>query len=242
MKGVILHIAPEATIVDLSHEIGAQDIWAGAFVLRHAAREFPAGSLHCAVIDPGVGTARRALAFSSDDHIWIGPDNGLLSFALQRATSPIYHVTNPLLSSGRASNTFHGRDLFAPTAAHLARDLPLNEVGPPISDPVHLPVAPPRLCNDALYGQIIHIDHFGNLVSNLAAKDLAPFAAAPLIRIGSAPPLKSISTTYADVAPGQPLALLGSADLLEISIRDGHAAHSLQLERGAVICIEHQST
>ena len=107
---------------------------------------------------------------------------------------------------------------------------------------MHLPVAPPRLCNDTLYGQIIHIDHFGNLVSNLAAKDIAPFAAAPLIRIGSAPSLESISTTYADVAPGQPLALLGSADLLEISIRDGHAANSLQLERGAAICIEHQST
>lgn len=240
MKGVILRIAPDVTIVDLSHEIGAQNIWEGAFVLHHAAREFPPGSLHCAVVDPGVGSARRALAFASDDQIWIGPDNGLLSFALQHTTSPIYHITNPLLSSGRASNTFHGRDLFAPTAAHLARGLPLSEVGPAISDPVYLPVAPARLCRDALCGQIIHIDHFGNLISNLNAKEVSHFAAAPLIRVGSAPPLRNISTTYADAAPGQPLALIGSADLLEIAIRDGHAANSLQIECGENISIEHQ--
>ncbi len=240
MKGVILRIVPDAVIVDLSHEIGAQDIWEGAFVLRHAACEFPPGSLHCAVVDPGVGTARRALAFASDGHIWTGPDNGLLSFALRRATSSIYHITNPILSSGRSSCTFHGRDLFAPTIAHLARGLALDKVGPAITDPVYLPTAVPRLCSDVLHGQIIHIDRFGNLISNISAEDLAPFAAAPLIRAGSAPPLKTICTTYADVEPGQPLALIGSADQLEISVRGGHAAHFFSIDRGAAICIERQ--
>jgi len=240
MKGVILKIAPTATIVDLSHEISAQDISEGAFVLHHAAREFPPGSLHCAVVDPGVGTTRRALAFSSDDQVWIGPDNGLLSFALLRTTSPIYQITNPLLSSGRASHTFHGRDLFAPTTAHLARGFSLAEVGPAITDPVHLPTSSPHVSNGALHGQIVHIDHFGNLVSNISIEDLIPFTAAPLIRTGSMPPLKAVCKTYADVASGQPLALVGSADLLEISIHGGSAAEFFQIERGASISVEHQ--
>jgi S-adenosylmethionine hydrolase len=241
MKGVILKIAPTATIVDLSHEIGAQDIAEGAFVLHHAAREFPSGSLHCAVVDPGVGTTRRALAFTSDNQAWIGPDNGLLSFALLRATGPIYQITNFLLSSGRSSHTFHGRDLFAPTAAHLACGFPLAEVGPTIADPVCLPISTPHIRSNVLHGQIIHIDHFGNLVSNISIEDLTPFA-APLIRTGSASPLKSISKAYGDVDPGRPLALIGSADLLEISVHGGSAAEFFQLDRGAPICIEHQPT
>lgn len=240
MKGVILHRAPTACIIDISHDIGAQDILGGSFVLHYAAREFPPATIHCAIVDPGVGSARRALAFASQGYLWIGPDNGLLSFALQEATGPIYAIDSARLSSGRQSATFHGRDLFAPAAAQLANSVPLSVLGDPITDPIYLDSTTHSVNSNGIEGRIIHVDRFGNLVSNITRADIAPFAHAPYIRVGSAPPLRDFKTTYTDAAPGQPVALVGSAELVEISVNGGNAARQLGVERGAPIYIEAQ--
>ena len=129
MKGVILRTAPSVRIVDLCHTIPPQSMESGAFVLQHAAREFPPSTVHCAVVDPGVGTARRALAFTSRDHVWVGPDNGLLDFALQDADGFVYAIDPDRLDNRRISATFHGRDVFAPAAAHLANGRNLSDIG-----------------------------------------------------------------------------------------------------------------
>ena len=143
MKGAILRIAPEAQLVDISHQIPPQDVLAAAFVLRHAAREFPPGTVHLAVVDPGVGTQRRPLALQSSGHLWVGPDNGLFSFVLDRADSRVHEIIRRDLGRPDPSNTFHGRDLFAPLAAHLCRGLDLAAVGPPVADPVRLAESAP---------------------------------------------------------------------------------------------------
>lgn len=242
MKGVVLSLAPSARIVDISHDIGAQDILEGAFVLHYAAREFPPGTIHCAIVDPGVGSARRALAFASQEQLWVGPDNGLLSFALQDATGPIYAIDSARVGSGRQSATFHGRDLFAPAAAQLANGWSLSDLGNPIADPVYLDAATRQVEADGIDGHIIHVDRFGNLVSNIARTDIAPFAHAPCIRIGRAQPLHELKKTYTDVAPGQLVALIGSAELVEISVNGGSAARQLGVERGTSIRVEAQHT
>ena len=169
MKGVILGIAPEAQLVDISHQIPPQDVLAAAFVLRHAAREFPPGTVHLAVVDPGVGTRRRPLALQSSGHLWVGPDNGLFSFVLDRADSRVHEIVRPDLGRPDPSSTFHGRDLFAPLAAHLCRGLDLADIGPPVADPVRLDESAPCKSADRIAGHIVHIDGFGNLVSNIAA-------------------------------------------------------------------------
>ncbi len=241
MKGVILSIAPETTLIDLSHSIGAQDILEGAFVLNHAAREFPPGTVHLAVVDPGVGTARRAIAFASGGHLWVGPDNGLLSFALAHSTSPVRQISHPKLTSRLLSSTFHGRDLFAPTAAHLANGFALDEIGPIATEPLLLPEASPQRQHDLIAGQIIHVDHFGNLVSNITAAHIADFSSSPVIRLGDHPPISHLSTTYADVAPGQSLALIGSSGLLEIAVNGGSGSTELGADRRTPITIEHSA-
>ena len=184
MKGVILGIAPEAQLVDISHQIPPQDVLAAAFVLRHAAREFPPCTVHLAVVDPGVGTRRRPLALQSSGHLWVGPDNGLFSFVLNQADSRVHEIARPDLGRPNPSSTFHGRDLFAPLAAYLCRGLDLADVGPPVADPVRLDESAPGKSADRIAGHIVHIDGFGNLVSNIAATDIAPWGSALRIRLG----------------------------------------------------------
>lgn len=238
MKGVIARIAPRAHVIDISHDIGAQNVAHGAFVLHYAAREFPPTTVHCAIVDPGVGSARRALAFTSATHLWVGPDNGLLSFAFNQVEGSIYAIDSTRLPPVRKSATFHGRDLFAPAAARLSDGVPLDEIGTPITDPILLPSATCQLGDDFVEGHIIHIDQFGNLVSNIPRHVLDKLGEDPSIRVGSTARINGLNTTYADVAPGQLLALIGSADLVEISVNQGHAARQLGIELGAPIRIE----
>ena len=235
MKGVTLGIAPDARLIDISHQIPPQDVLAAAFVLRHAAREFPPGTVHLGVVDPGVGTARRPIAVATDDHFWIGPDNGLFSFVLNDAR--VYHITNKALYSPRPSHTFHGRDIFAPIAAHLCAGLDLAAVGPPIHDPVILPEIAAQKSAERITGQIIHIDHFGNLVTNIAAADIEPWGTAVSIRLGNYV-LTGLSRTYGDVAKDAALALIGSIDLLEISVNGGSAAQRFGIDRRDPIVVE----
>ena len=215
MKGVILGIAPEAQLVDISHQIPPQDVLAAAFVLRHAAREFPPGTVHLAVVDPGVGTRRRHLALQSSGHLWVGPDNGLFSFVLDCADGRVHEIARPDLARPNPSSTFHGRDLFAPLAAHLCRGLDLADIGPPVADPVRLAESAPCKSATASPVHIIYIDGFGNLVSNIEAADIAPWGAALRIRVGDYV-ITELCRTYEDVESGAPLALIGSAGLLEV--------------------------
>lgn len=237
LKGVILGIAPEAQLVDISHEIPPQDVLAAAFVLRHAAGEFPPGTVHLAVVDPGVGTRRRPLVVQSSGHWWVGPDNGLFSFVLDRADRRVRAIARADLGRPHPSNTFHGRDLFAPLAAHLCRGLDFAAVGPPIADPVRLAEAAPCKSAHRIDGHIVHIDGFGNLVSNIAAADLASWGAGLCIRLGACV-LTALCRTYEDAEPGTPLALIGSAGLLEIAVNGGHAARQLGVQRRASIVVE----
>ena len=237
MKGAILRIAPEAQLVDISHQIPPQDVLAAAFVLRHAAREFPPGTVHLAVVDPGVGTQRRPLALQSSGHLWVGPDNGLFSFVLDRADSRVHEIIRRDLGRPDPSNTFHGRDLFAPLAAHLCRGLDLAAVGPPVADPVRLAESAPCKSAGRIDGHIVHIDGFGNLVSNIAAADIAPWGSALRIRLGDHV-LTELCRTYEDVELGAPLALIGSAGLLEVAVNCGHAARQLDVQRRATLVVE----
>lgn len=237
MRGAILRLAPEARLVDLSHCIPPQDLLAGAWVLRHAATEFPPGTIHLAVIDPGVGSARRPLVLASEGYLWVGPDNGLFSFALQTPGWQAYEITNPVLRSPRLSSTFHGRDLFAPAAAHLASGFPLVEVGPPVNDPVRLEEVSPQREGQELVGQVIHVDHFGNLTTNIPGETVASWGEGWRLKVGGQV-LARLCRTYAEAEPDALLALVGSAGLLEVAVKGGSAARRLGLGRRGVVRLE----
>ncbi|MBI2501609.1 MAG: SAM-dependent chlorinase/fluorinase [Candidatus Latescibacteria bacterium] len=238
MRGAILRLAPEARLVDLSHCIPPQDLLAGAWILRHAATEFPPGTVHLAVVDPGVGSARRPLVLASGGYLWVGPDNGLFSFALQTPGWRAYEIYHPELRGPRLSSTFHGRDLFAPAAAHLATGFPLESVGPPVSDPVRLEEASPRREEQGLLGQVIHVDRFGNLTTNIPGEAVASWGEGWRLCLGTGQVLTRLCRTYAEAEPGALLALVGSAGLLEVAVKGGSAARRLRLGRRGEVRLE----
>ena len=226
VKGTILSRAPEAVLVDVTHDLPAQDVEAGRLALARYWRKFPPGTVHLAVVDPDVGSARSALAVASDGRFLVGPDNGILSPAL--LVGGARAVVLPVPPS--ASPTFHARDVFAPAAAMLASGSPVDALGTPVDDPVIRRTAEARRLPDgAIEGQIIAVDRFGNAVTNLVA------AHGGVVEVGT---LKlPVRRTYADVTPGMPLALSGSSGLVEIAVRDGNAAASLGLGRGGIVLL-----
>jgi S-adenosylmethionine hydrolase len=236
MKGVILRIAPRAVLVDITHLVPPQDVRRAGMVLRNAAPYFPAGTIHVAVVDPGVGSARRPIAVRTPLAIFVGPDNGLFTHVLADDTPArphAIHLDNPQVWLPAVSHTFHGRDIFAPAAAHLAAGMPFEQVGTPIDDPVLLPAAgAQRLPEGMIRGHVEAIDHFGNLISDVPARWLA--GGDWTVHIGGQD-LPGLSATYADVPPGAVLALIGSSGRLEVSVRDGHAARYLGVQPGEPI-------
>jgi S-adenosylmethionine hydrolase len=226
VKGTILSRAPEAVLVDVTHDLPAQDVEAGRLALARYWRKFPPGTVHLAVVDPDVGSARPALAVASDGRFLVGPDNGILSPAL--LVGGARAVALPVPPS--ASPTFHARDVFAPAAAMLASGSPVDALGTPVDDPVIRRTAEARRLPDGtIEGQIIAVDRFGNAVTNLVA------AHGGVVEVGT---LKlPVRRTYADVTPGMPLALSGSSGLVEIAVRDGNAAASLGLGRGGIVLL-----
>lgn len=236
VKGALLSVAPGLTVVDLGHEVPPQDILAGAFLLRCAAFEYPPGTVHLAIVDPGVGSDRRPLAVDAAGFRWVGPDNGVLSIALDEPRARTFEITHPDLRRKPLSATFHGRDLFAPAAAHLATGFPVEHVGPPVDDPVALAPMRTRREGDRLFGTVVHVDRFGNLISCIEARDLPPRVALR-VAVGGAS-LVGLVSTYADVEAGQLAALVGSGGLLEIGLRGGSAARRLGLGRGAAVVVE----
>ncbi|MCS6845132.1 MAG: SAM-dependent chlorinase/fluorinase [Caldilineales bacterium] len=238
MKGVILGIAPGATLVDITHALPPQDIRRGVSVLREATPYFPAGTVHLAIVDPGVGSQRRPIALQAGAHRFVGPDNGLFTAAIadaQAAGLPVavYHLDRPAYWRPEISRTFHGRDIFAPVAAHLANGVPLEELGTPVDDPVLLPLwRPERRPDGRILGHVDHVDHFGNLISNVPGAWLAgrrwTISIAGRQLVGPRP-------TYAAAEPGELLALISSSGHLEVAVRNGSAAALLGVQAGEPI-------
>jgi S-adenosylmethionine hydrolase len=225
VKGALLTRVPDAGIVDITHEIPPGDIRSGAYVLGRAWRSFPEGTVHLAVVDPGVGTGRAALAVRSHGHYFVAPDNGLLTYVL--SAGPFEAVELP--SPDGASPTFHGRDVFAPAAARIHMGYPLHTLGLPTSrDPVLLDSAAPRYEGKSVVGQVVYVDRFGTLVTNLTAEEVPPYAVlmSDDIEIGT------LQRTFGDVATGGLVAYLGSGGLVEIAVRDGSAARRLGIGVG----------
>ena len=223
MKGVILGICPQAEIIDISHEIPAFQIGFGAYTLAQAAPAFPGGTIHVAVVDPGVGTARRAIAARANGQVFLGPDNGLLSMALGKAAR-VAEITNRKLFRHPMSSTFHGRDIFAPVAAHLASGLTWGKIGPRITD-WHRGdfVAPSPTGPAAWAGSILSMDRFGNIVTNFPWEKFGDvFGQSFELKLGRTR-IRTYAPTYGNVPAETPFVLCGSSGFAEISLREGSA-------------------
>jgi len=229
LKGVILSLNPEVRLVDLSHEVPPQDVRAGALILTEAAPYFPPGAIHLAVVDPGVGSPRRGLAAQGRGHFWVGPDNGLFHLVF-RQVSPLTIVSleNPLYFRSQVSATFHGRDIFAPVAAHLSLGVDLSRFGPRLTDPVSLDWPEPRFSPETISGEIIYVDRFGNLISNLRAAEVSAWLGERDLTLQAGPlNIRGLVRAYADVAHGEFLTLVGSHGFLEIACAMDNAAQRL---------------
>jgi hypothetical protein len=243
MKGVIYRINPQARIVDICHNVRPQDILQAAFLLRVSYAYFPKRTLHVVVVDPEVGTSRRPILVSTESYYFIAPDNGVLSYIYQiepigevREITASHYFLNPV------SQTFHGRDVFAPIAAWLSRGVAPNSLGDLITDYKKFTVPVPTLVKeDILLGRILYIDRFGNLVSNITRKDFTEHLEKSsgkrfVIRIGDRN-LTKICNSYTEGSEGELIAIFGSSDFLEFSINKGNAAKTLGLQIGAeVLC------
>lgn len=239
MKGVILGIAPKTSLVDITHEISPGDIRGGAFALMAAAPYFPKGTIHVVVVDPGVGSERRAIAIQTKDAIFIGPDNGVLVWALRKLKiRSVRAITNETFFQHPVSRTFHGRDIFAPTAAHLAAGAKFSQVGTVLQDWQQLTWPEVKQTDRSITGEIIHLDRFGNAITNVPhdALDEAEWANASVAAKGKR--LGVPQASYASVKPGKALAILSSAGFLEIAVNGGSAAKRLGLQVGDPVTIK----
>jgi S-adenosylmethionine hydrolase len=222
MKGVVLGLAPGTQIVDVSHEVSAQNIAEGAFLLSTIMDAFPRGTVHLAVVDPGVGTDRRPVAARIDGHWFVAPDNGLLSGVMPgRNVELIVELTNPAMRRNTVSATFHGRDIFAPAAAHLLNGGDALDLGPTVSHLVALPDFDPGMEPGCILGRVVYCDRFGNLITNVGAAMLAGQSWRVEIA-GSI--IHGLVRTYGDRQPGSLVAFLGSSDRAEVSVVNGNAS------------------
>lgn len=238
MKGVIWSIAPNARLVDLSHDIPAQNVHAGALVLGRAVPYFPPGTIHVAVVDPGVGSTRRAISARLGEQYFVLPDNGLLTYAREWAAerslpAAFIELDRPEYWLQPVSRSFHGRDIFAPAAAHLAAGAPWEQLGTPIEHPLLLPVNEPRRTPEGWQGAIIDVDRFGNLITNLTREHLEP-GRAKEIRLASSR-IKGIVQTFSDRPAGEIIAMYDSDGRLSICQVNGHAAEALRAGPGSPV-------
>ena len=227
MKGVIWGIAPEVKIADISHEIPAQDVRTGSIALWRAADYFPAGSVHVAVVDPGVGTKRRAIAAKLGDQYYVLPDNGLITPMLEDAEQDgqevrIVHLDKPEYWLPQVYTTFHGRDIFAPVGAHLAAGVPLEALGTPIDDPVRLPLPKPVRIEDGFEANILVIDVFGNCSTNLRVSDVPQLEKVTLFAAGQE--IHGVLPSYGHAKVGELVAVTDSEGFIEIAVVNGSAA------------------
>jgi S-adenosylmethionine hydrolase len=224
VKGVLLTRAPNAVLVDVTHQVPPGDVHAGQFLLARAWQRFPPGTVHLAVVDPGVGTARRALAAAAGGHSFVAPDNGLLSFLPQ----PRFVA---LAIPADAAPTFHGRDVFAPAAAALANGARLGDLGSSITDAHHSPLPTAHHDGTAVMGEVLYVDRFGTLISNIPGPDVEP---GVRIRVAGTE-VGSLRRTFGDVERGTLVAFVGSGGTVEVAVRDGSAARLLGVGVGAEV-------
>lgn len=247
MKGVIWKIAPEAQISDLSHLIAPQNIYEAALILARSAPYFPDFSIHVVVVDPGVGTARRPMAAQIGAQYYVGPDNGTITLLLEQAETTgqetrFIHLDKPEYWLPSVSYVFHGRDIFAPAAAHIAKGTLLGELGTPFpagergtsDNPTRLELPRPQKTSSGWKGEVIHIDHFGNVASNIRVEHLADALKAPekfTVRVGGTD-VRGLANTFGERAPGELVALLGSTGNLIVSVVNGSAQAQLDAKVG----------
>lgn len=242
MKGVMLGITPALTFVDISHDIPPQDTAAAAFVLLNSYAYFPAESIHLVVVDPGVGSMRRPIAVRTEHGTFVAPDNGVLGYILEREKGwRAVHLTAREYWRPAVSQTFHGRDIFAPVAAHLAAGVPLEKLGVPISDPIprSLPAVVPE--GAARYrGEVLYVDRFGNVITNLAGASTV--GGRPAAALGDAltatvegRSIRGLHPAYSDVPKGSPLLIVGSSGFIEIALREGSAARFFGAQIGTPV-------
>jgi S-adenosyl-L-methionine hydrolase (adenosine-forming) len=240
LKGVILGINPLVRLVDLTHALSNQHLLEAAFILNSAFPYFPPGTIHLAVVDPGVGGDRRLMAIQDKDGFWIGPDNGLFSLVLKNhPEAKLFHLINQDYFLETVSRTFHGRDILAPAAAHLSLGISPDKIGEPLSDPVVLNIPQPEIINNRIVGLVLWSDHFGNLITNISQEILLPFNPGPGLKIFiGTHVISGIHQNYAQRPKNRLLALIGSGGYLEIACNLGRAADLIGFEAGAGLKIE----
>lgn len=238
MKAVMLGIAPDARLVDISHEVPSQDIMAGSWILKNSAMLFPPNTVHLVVIDPGVGTERNPIAVQIEDQYFVGPDNGIFSLLTEERDYQAVRLSNKNYWRENPSNTFHGRDIFAPAAAHLSQGVALEKLGEPLEELVTYRWTVPIADKDGLEGMVIHIDKFGNLVTNITADLIEEVIGDKSVKIyvGNTI-LDEVTTTFGAVTEGEPVAYIGSSGMLEVGINKGNAEKMLGVQKGAQISL-----
>lgn len=229
MKGAILTINPKETIIDITHDVQKFNIRMGAFMLASAAPYFPKGTVHLAVVDPGVGTERRAILVQTGKGFFVGPDNGVLMLAAQnQGIGHVYELANPKFMLSEVSNTFHGRDVFAPAAAYLDMYVKPEEFGPEITNVVIPEFASLKSINGKLTGKVLHVDGFGNIITNISRKEISK-AKTLNVKLPKFSLKLSLGKTYAQTKPQEAIALIGSHGFLEIALNQGSAAEKFQI-------------
>jgi S-adenosylmethionine hydrolase len=245
MKAAILSICSDAVIVDISHEMEKFNIRMGAYVLASAAPYFPKGTVHVAVVDPGVGTQRRSLVIETKQGFFVGPDNGVLILAAERqGITSIHEITNTKLMLTKVSNTFHGRDVFATAAAYLTKDLLPAEFGPEIREVIKPEFAKVKFAKGALIGEVLHVDGFGNIITNVSEEELASLHAKDSLNVGlnDWKATLKLGKTYAEAKPEEALTLIGSQGYVEIALNQGNAAEKFSVRPGDAIRLSTKSS
>jgi hypothetical protein len=239
MKGVILRINPQIKIVDISHNISPHNVLEGAITLSNAFSYFPKGTIHVAVVDPGVGSKRKSIVVSGKDYIFVGPDNGIFGLVYNRLKEfKVYELTNPRFFLNPVSATFHGRDIFAPTAAYLSMGFSPLEVGEEINKYQKISMPVPDIGEKIIKGNIIYFDFFGNAITNINQSHLKIIGRKELLKVKIGEKvIPRISHNYQDVEKGEALALIGSSEFLEISVREGNANKLLGLKEGDEVLV-----
>jgi hypothetical protein len=240
MKGVILNINPAARIVDLNHSVVPYDILDGALSLANSYKFFPARTVHVIIVDPGVGTERRPILVTGEKHFFVAPDNGVLSMIYERETCTVRHITAEHYFLNPISPTFHGRDIFAPTAAWLSKTFQTEAFGEAITDFVRFTMPKAKTTGQAVKGVVLRVDAFGNLMTNLTAEDLpgGALGEGPIKLAVNGKPVVKFAQTFASGNPAEPIAMLGSAGYIEIAVNRGSAARTLGVNRGAEVTLD----
>ena len=239
IKGVILSINPHCLVVDITHQVTPHDIQEGAFILANAYSYFPKGTIHLSVVDPGVGGARKPILLVTQNYFFIGPDNGLFTLVAQKErVTQVVVLTEQRYFLSKVSKTFQGRDLFAPVAAHLSLGIKPVTFGHEMNTIIKIGFQKPMLKEGKLLGEILHIDTFGNLVSNIDKENLFRFTKGqPLVIRAGGKTISGLKEGYWEGKKGETIALVGSSGFLEISVREGNARKMLKLKRGDQIAI-----